>query len=128
MNASSESSDFRQVDLKDFQPVQKPATSPLSAAMRISAVPLKPDTAWRAARALRAVGWACHPSKILAPCRQSSGMFSPQAIVRTRDPTRFGETNGLRVSYRDTETFELARAELDALTTLCLLKKKTADE
>jgi hypothetical protein len=40
MKASPVCSDLRQVDLNDSQPVEKPATSPLSAARRISAVPL----------------------------------------------------------------------------------------
>jgi hypothetical protein len=57
MKASPESSDLRQIDLNDCQPVQKPATSPLSAAMLISAVPLYPSRLAEAGRARREAHW-----------------------------------------------------------------------
>src|SRR5881409_971621 len=44
--ASPASSDLRQVALSDSQAQHAPATSPLTAARRISAVPLYPVTTW----------------------------------------------------------------------------------
>src|SRR5436309_15375664 len=56
--ASPASSDLRQVALIDSQAQHAPATSPLSAARRIPAVPLYPVTTWigRARAAIRFLG------------------------------------------------------------------------